>query len=153
MLQSVFQYLRISEETAQCVQETYHGGWKAFLPRLVSLCDYLANKVYGKELEPDVSHSVYVAEQACFHGMRNIPFKMGSLASHETVHGKTSVLGEFAFPGKIVMMMRKRTMEKEHNNNQHSDSGQSRRCKSSCEFQVVNQHGATQSSRLSTIPT
>ena len=82
MLQSVFSYLRISEESAKFVQDTYIGGWKAFLPRLVSMCEYLANKVYG-DLEPDLAHRVFIAEQACFHGARRSRYHMGQLASHE----------------------------------------------------------------------
>ncbi|CAB9520227.1 expressed unknown protein [Seminavis robusta] len=87
MLQSVFQYLRISLEAAQFVQDTYEGGWNTFLPRLVSLCNYLAHKVYGPLLEPDLAHRVYVAEQACFYGVRRSNrCRMGALAAYESNH-------------------------------------------------------------------
>lgn len=82
MIQSVFRYLRVSEEAAQHVQLTFIGGWKSFLPRLVAMCEYLAKEVYG-ELEPDLAHRVFVAEQACFYNSPNLRTSMGQLAAYE----------------------------------------------------------------------
>ena len=82
MMRSVFGYLRISEETAQHVDKMIVGGWRAYCPLMLSLCEHLA-RVYWR-FEPDTAHRVFMAHQACFYPKSRGFWRCGSeLAEHE----------------------------------------------------------------------
>jgi hypothetical protein len=80
MIRSVFHYFRISEEAARHVENRIIGGWNAYCPLMIVLCQHLA-RIYGN-FEPDVAHRVFMAHQACFY-----PWSRGrggsAIAEHE----------------------------------------------------------------------
>ena len=80
MIRSVFSYFRISKEAALHVENRIIGGWNAYCPLMIALCQHLA-RIYGN-FEPDVAHRVFMANQACFY-----PKSRGrsgsSIAEHE----------------------------------------------------------------------
>lgn len=82
LMRSVFGYLRISEEAAQHVDRRIIGGWHAYCPLMIGLCQHLA-RIYGN-FEPDAAHRVYMAHQACFYPTSRSFWRCGSeLAEHE----------------------------------------------------------------------
>lgn len=82
MMRSVFSYLRISEEAAQHVHKLIIGGWNAYCPLLVMLCEHLA-RIYG-HFEVDTAHRTFMAHQACFFPKSRGFWRCGSgLAEHE----------------------------------------------------------------------
>jgi len=82
MMRAVFGFLRISEEAAQHVSKLIIGGWRAYCPLMVSLCEHLA-RVYGS-FEVDMAHRVFMAHQACFYPKSRGFWRCGSkLAEHE----------------------------------------------------------------------